>query len=310
MSVLSTHHFHDEAAAFAYVEAKFWPKGPVCPKCGEVDNAVHLKGLRTKPSKKNPNGILRHGVYQCRGCRKQFTVRVGTVFESSHIPLRKWLQAIYLLAKSKKGISSNDLARTLEISLKAGWFLSHRIREAMRDDSAANFGKDGGVVMADETFFGNIPGEPVQRGYRHKNKILTLIDVTSGRAKSIVVEDLTAENLTPILKENIAAEAKIYTDDARHYASLGEHFADHQTVRHSRYEYVRGEVTTNQIEGFFGIFKRGMRGIYQHCSRRHLHRLAAEFDFRYSHRIARGIDDVQRAENILLGARGKRLRYR
>ena len=226
MSVLSAPYMHDEAAAFAHVEAMLWPDGPTCPHCGVIGEAYELNGVRSKPSKKRPEGKERHGLKKCKACGKQFTVRIGTIFESSHIDMHLWLQAIYLMTSSKKGISSNQLARTLGITVKSAWFLSHRIREAMRDDTLATFGSGGGVVEIDETFIGNDRDvkpkhEKKGRGYAHKHKVLALVDRESGRAKSMVVDDLKAGTLVPILKRNIAAEATVYTDEAGQYRRLG-----------------------------------------------------------------------------------------
>ena len=283
MSVLSAPYLHDEAAAFAHVEAMLWPDGPVCPACGVVDEAYELKGVRSKKSKKCPEGKLRHGLKKCKACGKQFTVRIGTIFEDSHIDLHLWLQAIHLMTSSKKGISSNQLHRVLGITLKSAWFLSHRIREAMRDDSTVDFGAGGGVVEVDETFIGKDKDRPVKRGYAHKHKVLALVDRTSGKARSMVVDDLKAKTLTPILLENISKEATVYTDEAGQYRRLGDDFADHDFVHHSADQWAKpGGVHTNTIEGYFSIFKRGMKGVYQHCSKRHLHRYAAEFEFRYN----------------------------
>ncbi len=210
---------HDEAAAFTHVEAMLWPDGPVCPHCGVIGNAYVLNGVRTKPSRKHPEGKERHGLKKCKGCGKQYTVRVGTIFEGSHIDLHLWLQAIHLMTSSKKGVSSNQLHRVLGITLKSAWFMSHRIREAMRDDGVAGFGAGGGVVEVDETFIGHDKtikpkGEKKGRGFAHKHKVLTLVDRTQGRAKSMVVDDLKTKTLVPILKENIDNEATIYTDEA------------------------------------------------------------------------------------------------
>ena len=309
MSALSATYMHDEAAAFAHIEAMLWSHGPVCPGCGVVGNAYELKGVRSKPSKKNPKGKVRHGLKKCKDCGKQFTVRIGTIFEDSHIDLHLWLQAIFLMTSSKKGISSNQLHRTLGITLKSAWFLSHRIREAMRDDGTVDFGTDGGIVEVDETFIGRDKDNPIKRGYAHKHKVLALVDRNSGKAHSMVVEDLKAKTLTPILRENIAKEATVYTDEAGQYRRLGRVFADHDFVTHSAGEYVRGEVHTNTAEGYFSIFKRGMKGIYQHCSKRHLHRYAAEFEFRYNNREGNGPDDAGRAAIALQGVKGKRLQY-
>ena len=309
MSALSATYMHDEAAAFAHVEAMLWPDGPVCPACGVIGEVYTLNGVRTKPSRKRPKGKARHGLKKCKACAKQFTVRIGTIFEDSHIDLHLWLQAIYLMTSSKKGISSNQLHRTLGITLKSAWFLSHRIREAMRDDGTVDFGTNGGVVEVDETFIGRDKDKPVQRGYAHKHKVLTLVDRNSGKARSIVVDNLRAKTLMPILKENIAKEATVYTDEAGQYSRLGRVFADHDFVTHSAGEYVRGEVHTNTAEGYLRIFKRGMKGVYQHCSKRHLHRYAAEFEFRYNNREGNGPDDAARAAIALQGVKGRRLKY-
>ena len=309
MSALSATYMHDEPAAFAHIEAMLWPHGPVCPGCGVVGNAYELNGVRSKPSKKRPEGKERHGLKKCRDCGKQFTVRIGTIFEDSHIDLHLWLQAIYLMTSSKKGISRNQLHRTLGITLKSAWFLSHRVREAMHDDGTVDFGTDGGIVEVDETFIGRDKDKPIKRGYAHKHKVLALVDRNSGKARSMVVEDLKAKTLTPILRENIAKEATVYTDEAGQYRRLGRVFADHDFVTHSVGEYVRGEVHTNTAEGYFSIFKRGMKGVYQHCSKRHLHRYAAEFEFRYNNREGNGPDDAARAEIALAGVKDKRLMY-
>jgi len=191
--------------------------------------------------------------------------------------------------------------------------MSHRIREAMRDGSLAPMGgSDGvhGIVEADETFIGREPGVPKRRGYAHKMKVLTLVDRQAGKARSMVVDDLSAETLVPILEENIAKEASVMTDEAGQYNSLGERFIDHQTVNHGQEEYVRGIVHTNTLEGYFSVFKRGMKGIYQHCAKKHLHRYLAEFDFRYNNQIKLGVNDDMRTENMVKGIVGKRLTYR
>ena len=315
MSALSAAYMHDEAAAFAHIEAALWLHGPVCPGCGVVGNAYELNGVRTKSSKKHPDGKERHGLKKCKDCGKQFTVRIGTIFEDSHIDLHLWLQAIYLMTSSKKGISSHQLHRTLGLTVKSAWHMSHRIREAMRTDGSVDFGAGGGVVEADETFIGHDKtikpkGEKKGRGYAHKHKVLALVDRNTGHARSMVVDDLKAKTLVPILKENIAKAATVYTDEAGQYTHLDRHFEDHDFVRHGAGEYVRGEVHTNTIEGYFSIFKRGMKGVYQHCGKKHLHRYAAEFEFRYNNRIANGVDDRHRAAVALKGATGKRLTYR
>lgn len=313
MSVLSKPYFHDEAEAFRFVETTLWPLGPACPHCGCAGRIYPLANVRTKASKKNPEGVVRHGLKKCGDCRKQFTVRMGTIFEESHLPLTKWLQAIFLMSSSKKGVSAHQLHRTLEVTYKTAWFLAHRIREAMRSGDLAPFGSDGGVVEVDETFIGREPGMAVRGGYAHKMKVLTLLERNTGRAKSIVIDDLKAETIAPILRENIAKEAFMITDEAHRFKRVGKEFANHESVNHARDEYVRYGtplITTNTIEGYFSVFKRGMKGTYQHCAKHHLHRYMAEFDFRYTERSALGVDDIQRAEIALKGTVGKRLTYR
>lgn len=315
MSILSAKYMHDEAAAFAHIESILWADGPVCPHCGVVDRAYKLEGVRTKPSKKNPEGKERHGLWKCRECRKQFTVRKGTIFEESHVEMHKWLQAIHLMVSSKKGISSHQLHRILEITYKSAWFLTHRIRECMRDGALAPFGGNGGTVEVDETFIGENPDKPKKkgaRGFAHKNAVLTLVDRDTKQAKSIVVEDIKKDTLVPLLRENIAKEAVIYTDEAKQYTKLADKFAVHDFTTHSKGEYVKREqpqVHTNKVEGFYSIFKRGMKGVYQHCGKQHLHRYAAEFDFRYNNRSANGVEDVERGAIAKTRAVGKRLTY-
>ncbi len=306
MSILSQAHFHNEEAAYQFIEERIWPKGAICPHCGGVERNSKMGGKST-----------RIGVYKCYDCRKPFTVKIGTIFEASHIPLRLWLQAIFLISSSKKGISSNQLHRTLGITLKSAWFMSHRIREAMRDGGIETFGTKGGTVEVDETFIGHDfnkkpRGQKIGRGYEHKNKVLSLIDRSSGRARSMVVDSLKGKTLLPILQANIDQEARVLTDEAGQYAKVKMHFRDHGFVRHKVGEYVSTKdktLYTNTIEGFFSIFKRGMKGVYQHCSHNHLNRYLAEFDFRYNNRMANGINDTIRAEKLLLGVKGRRLAY-
>ena len=300
-SILSSPRFHNEEAAYAYIEAQVWPKGPVCPHCGGQDRIGKMNGKST-----------RIGMYKCYICKKPFTVKMGTIFEDSHLPLRIWLQAISLICSSKKGCSANQLHRTLGVTLKTAWFLGHRIREAMREGDLAPFGTTGGIVEVDETFIGQEEGVPKRQGYAHKRKVLSLVDRESGEARSMVIDDLKAKTIVPILEENIAREARVMTDDAGQYKHLDEHFAEHNAVRHGIGEYVSltdPSIHTNTVEGFFSIFKRGMKGVYQHCKKHHLHRYLAEFDFRHNKRIARGVDDTQRAEKLLQGVKGKRLTY-
>lgn len=307
-SVLDAKHFRDEAAAYKWVEARVWADGRVCPHCGSVDDSGPLAGKST-----------RIGVYKCyaKACRKPFTVKVGTIFESSHIKLHIWLQAMFLLASSKKGISSNQLARTLGVTLKSAWFLSHRIREAMRDMGGPPFGGNFGGVEADETLQGvdprRTPDEGVGASPWDYNRVLTLIDRDTGRARSFVLTDFTTEEVQRILNENVAKEAYLLTDEANQYKGPGKGFTFHGSTNHREGEYVRKDapwVHTNTVEGYYSVFKRGMKGVYQHASRNHLHRYCAEFDFRYSHRAKLGVDDVTRFTRIVEGVKGKRLMYR
>ncbi len=309
MSVLSRTYLYDEKAAFEHVEAILWADGRVCPHCGNMDGHYKLEGVRSKASKKNPEGVERHGLYKCSECRKQFTVRIGTIFEESHIPLHKWLQAVHLVCSSKKGISSNQLHRTLEITLKSAWFLSHRIRAAMSSADESPLGGGGKAVEADETFIGRVAGVPKSKGYAHKNVVLTLIE-RGGEARSFHIASANMTNILPIVYRNTARDAVLMSDEARHYKGMAHYFAEHHAVKHSADEYVRGEAHTNTAEGFFSVFKRGMRGIYQHCAEHHLHRYLAEFDFRYNNRLKLGIDDAARATNALIGVKGKRMTYR
>ena len=296
MSVLSAPYFHDEAAAFAELEATLWPHGPVCPRCGGLDRITAVKGARM-------------GLRRCGPCKRQFTVTVGTVFESSHVKLNLWLQAVYLMCSSKKGISSHQLMRTLEVTYKTAWFMTHRIREAMKAGSLPPMGGAGVTVEIDETFIGRKPGTEVRRGYAHKNAILTLVQ-RGGTSRSFHVDGTSAADLLPIIKANILPGTSVMTDEAGQYAHLNKHFAEHDFTRHGKGEYVRGNVHTNTVEGFYSVFKRGMKGVYQRCSEKHLHRYVAEFDFRYSNRVRRGVDDAQRTAAALRGVVGRRLTYR
>ena len=299
MSNLSAPHFHDEEKSYEYVEARLWPNGPVCPHCGGVEKVGKLKGKTTRP-----------GLWKCYQCRKPFTVKIGTIFEDSKVPMRLWLQAMYLIAGSKKGISSNQLHRVLGVTLKTAWFMSHRIREAMRSNGLDQFGGAGGMVEVDETFIGREDGREVRQSYHHKMKVLSLVDRTTGQARSFVIDSVSVNQIGPIVVENISREAMLMTDEHGVYRFLAARFSGgHAVVRHGASEYVRGEFHTNTIEGFFSIFKRGMKGVYQHCQKKHLHRYLAEFDFRYSNRVALGYNDSDRADALLSGVIGKRLTY-
>lgn len=296
--------FTDDAVAREAIEALMWPNGPVCAHCGCTGKIGKVEGKSARP-----------GLYYCGDCKKQFTVTVGTIFERSKVPLSKWWFAIHLLASSKKGMSAHQLHRMIGVSYQTAWFMEHRIREAMRDGALWPMGGGGGVVEIDETFIGRKEGAEVKRGFGHKNAVLTLVE-RNGRARSFHVENVTKEQIIPIVLANTAGESHVMTDEANRYDRFGQDFANHGVVDHSREEYgytdrVTGvKINTNSIEGYYSIFKRGMKGVYQHCGEKHLHRYLAEFDFRYSNRAKLGVNDTMRAARIVKGAKGKRLQYR
>jgi len=304
-SVLNAAHFQNEEAAFAYVEAQLWPDGPTCPFCGATEDHVgKLEGKTT-----------RIGLRKCYACKKPFTVRIGTIFESSHLPLHLWLQVIHLMCASKKGIATRQVQRMLQCSMKTAWFLCHRIREAMKSNDLGPLGGEGKSVEADETFIGGKlknmhkakrAAVPVGGAYG-KETVFSLVE-RDGRVRSMHVARVTAANLHPIMKAQIDAASFLYTDDSGAYRYLDAHF-NHEVVNHSADEYVRGKAHTNTVEGYFSILKRGITGCYFHVSEAHLHRYLAEFDFRYSNREKLGVDDIARADLALQGVKGKRLTY-
>jgi transposase-like protein len=306
-SILSKPYFHNEEAAYEFVEARIWPRGAVCPHCGGTEKNKKMGGAST-----------RIGTYKCYDCRKPFTVKIGALFEASHIPMRLWLQAIFLIASSKKGISSNQLHRTLGITLKSAWFMSHRIREAMKTEPEGFLGMGGGIVEADETYIGNSARSKagkaaraagVQRGGDHKEKVVSLVE-RHGNVRSFHVERVDGKTLRAVLLGNISKDAHLMTDELKMYRKIGREFASHEAVMHSAKEYARGSAHTNTIKGYFSIFKRGMKGVYQHCGYQHLNRYFSEFDFRYNNRVALGVTDQDRADKLLSGVVGKRLMYK
>lgn len=310
MDTFSSPHFRDDTAAREYLEKLLWPEGPICPHCGTINHAYATK---------------RHGVYRCaeKECRKDFTVTMRTVMERSKIALHKWLQAFHLMCASKKRISAHQLHRTLDIGYEAAWFMCHRIREAMRDGGLDPLGGGGGIVEADETYHGKTEtprvspqrqGRPYSnskkgRGPKGKRPILALVE-RGGRVRTFHVAVADQTTVEKIVTENIDRETRLHTDESKLYANTAGIFASHETVKHTADEYVRGDVHTNSAEGYFSIFKRGMRGVYQHCREKHLHRYLAEYDFRYNHRIKLGYSDGERAARAVQGAAGKRLTYR
>lgn len=305
-SLFSAPQFNDEAAAYAFVEAYLWPNGPVCPHCGTVDRAGRLQGKSSRP-----------GLWKCYACRKPFTVKVGTIFEASHIQMRDWLAAIQLICSSKKGISANQLSRTLGITLKSAWFMGHRIREAMAPAAGSEppLGGPGQIVEADETELSKSHHTRPRPGGRKANlKFVSLIE-RGGRVRSRKITGADRPislDIHKALYDEVDRASTLHTDGAKHYRySLFRE--THEAVDHNK-GYVRegktGKVHCNSAEGYFSIFKRGLVGTYQHMSEQHLSRYLAEFDFRMNTRARLGVDDEQRAEIALKGAAGKRLTYR
>lgn len=303
--ILSAPHFHNEEAAFAYVEAHLWPEGPVCPHCGNCDGdrIGRLTGKSSRP-----------GLRKCYACRKTFTVRIKSIFEDSHFPLHLWLQAIQLIAGSKKGVSTRQIQRTFNCSMKTAWFLMHRIREIMKPrDTEPPLGGEGKTIEADVTYVGRKPFKKAGRGGgSNMNPVFSLVE-RDGGVRSVHMPDVRVHNLGAALDRHASGKSHFMTDEAGAFVQLGWNFASHQSVNHSKDEYVRRErgqvITTNAIEGFFSILKRGVYGVYQHVSEAHLHRYLVEFDFRYSNRERLGVNDVARASRALAGAKGRRLTY-
>jgi len=311
--------YQDAEAAREHLERINWPNGPVCPHCGNVDQASIAKVAGKKQSH-------RPGLYYCNACKGQFTVTVGTVFERSKVPLNKWVLATHLMAASKKGISAHQMHRMLGVTYKTAWFMEHRIREAMKEDvkSSGPIGGEGKTVEADETYIGRKDDQspsPQRRGRPYlkrkpgniKRTVVALVE-RGGSVRSFHVENATRDTVQEILFTNASRQSVLYTDESRLYTVPGAGFDQHRTVNHSAKEYARKEgervVHTNTIENVFSVFKRGMLGTYQHCGEAHLHRYLAEFDFRYNRRSALGIEDRERHDMLLAAIRGKRLTYR
>ena len=300
--------FTNEEAAREHFEALRWPAGRICYHCGVVGESTLMKGKSHRP-----------GLYQCNACRKPFTAIMGTVYEKSHIPLHKWLLATHLMCASKKGISANQLFRMLGFgSYRTAWFMAHRIREAMAApaDDNSPLGGAGKVVEADETVIGGkernkrlSKRNPKNIGAVGKSIAFTLVE-RNGRARSFHVANVTGKTLRPIIMKNVDRSTTLMTDDAGQYRPIGTEFARHESVNHGIEEYVRGDAHSNTVEGYFSILKRGLIGTYHHISEAHLKRYLAEFDFRYSHRVALGVDDKSRAAKAVKGVVGKRLTYR
>ncbi|MGP0093939.1 MAG: IS1595 family transposase [Xanthobacteraceae bacterium] len=300
-------HFRNDTAARETFERILWPNGPVCPHCAST---------KAYPTKKP-------GLFRCAEaeCRKDFTITVGTVMERSKVPLHKWMMAFYLMCSSKKGVSAHQLHRALGLTYQTAWFVAHRVREAMRDGGLGQLGGEGGIVEADETYFGRVEkanvktrstsGRPYTKSGKTANKrpIVGLVE-RGGKVRTFHTAVVDKATVMQIVRENVSRESRLHTDESRLYHGAEAHFTSHETVRHTAKEYVRGDVHTNSAEGYFSIFKRGMRGIYQHCSEKHLHRYLAEFDFRYNHRVRLGMGDIDRTYAAIRGANGKRIYYK
>jgi transposase-like protein len=292
--VLNAPQFQSEAAAFAFVEARLWPNGPVCPHCGETAKIGRLNGATTRP-----------GLHKCYACKKPFTVRMGTLFEDSHLPLHLWLQVIHLMCSSKKGISTRQIQRMLNCSMKTAWFLGHRIRLAMTPaGDPGKMGGEGKTVEIDDMELGRSPKTRRRPEGRKGNlKVLSLIE-RGGPIRSVVLDH---RGIGPRVHQHLDRKSRLVSDSANVFKFTGA--AKHESVDHSKFEWARGDVHTNTLEGFFSVFKRGIIGVYQHIDSKHFERYAAEFDFRMNTRAKLGINDSDRAEIALKGVKGKRLRY-
>lgn len=309
MCDLSSPIFNDADAAREHLEGLRWADGRFCPHCGEAERTSPVSGKSHRP-----------GLYYCNSCASQFTVTVGTIFERSHVPLHKWVLAFHLMSASKKGISAHQLHRMLGVTYKTAWFMAHRIRESMREFNPGPIGGEGKHVEADETYIGKRSTPRKRRGNRPYTKggksgsaqklaVVSLVE-RGGNARTFHVDGATREEVREVLVRNVSRDSTLQTDESPIYKKTGAEFASHETVKHSAGEYVRGDAHTNTVEGYFSIFKRGMKGVYQHCAEKHLHRYLSEFDFRYNHRIALGYNDTERAVAAIKGAEGKRLTYR
>lgn len=311
-ATLSNPIYHSEEAARAHFEALRWPEGRTCPHCGVVgdDQSTLLKGKSH-----------RAGLYKCKACSEPFTATIGTVYEDSKVPLHKWLLATHLMCASKKGVSALQLQRELALgSYRTAWFMAHRIREAMIDTDAGQLGGEGKVVEADETYYGKpaaspakltAKGTPFLKGIKKRNSrpVVALVE-RGGRAKVFHVAVADKATVSRLVLENVHPASRLHTDESRLYVGSADVFASHETVKHSAGEYARGDVNTNSAEGFFGVFKKGMKGVYQHCSEKHLNRYVTEFGFRHNTRVALGYNDTHRTDLAIAGTVGKRLTYR
>lgn len=299
--------FQDETKAREALEAVRWPEGPYCPHCGNSDQEKIAKIEGKKQSH-------RPGLFYCNECKGQFTVTVGTVFEKSKVPLTKWWMAAHLMNSGKNGVSAHEIHRSIGVTYKTAWFMMHRLREAMSEVASAPMGGTGGPVQADETYYGGTSkrAKGYVKGFGGKSSVVALVEPATGQARAFVMKGTSANQVSEILFTNVVRKATtLVTDESRLYTKAGTEYADHQTVLHTAKKYVNeAGFTTNHVENFFGVLKRGMRGTYTHCDEKHLQRYVAEFQFRYNNRSGLGVSDGERTAKALKGIEGKRLTYR
>jgi transposase-like protein len=306
-AVLQDPMFHDEDKAREALEAVRWPEGPVCPHCGSSDPDKLAKIEGTKKSH-------RPGLYDCNDCKGQFTVTVGTVFERSKVPLTKWWVAAHMMNSGKNGVSAHEIHRSIGVTYKTAWFMMHRLREAMIATNPAPMGGEGGQIQADETYWGNTSkrSKSYRKGLKRKESVLALVDPDKGEVRTFHFDlGIGVNEVRKTIVENASRKSTLVTDESALYKKLGKEFADHQSMNHTGREYVNpAGFTTNNVENFFGVFKRGMRGTYTFCGPQHLRRYLVEFEFRYNNRSGLGVTDGERTALALKGIEGKRLTYR
>lgn len=293
-------YFSNENKAIAFVEKMMWPNGPACPHCGGIEKQYEITGKSARP-----------GLRKCGLCKKQYTVKVGTIFEDSHIPLSKWLLAIFLMCSSKKGVSANQIARNLGISYKSAWHLCHRVRLAMtKEPLRSKLGGGGGTVEVDETYIGGDPANNLRKKrvkfQSDKLPVMALIE-RGGEARLYPLPDTKHSTLRSIVRLNVDDTAHIVSDGHIAYKKMPPYFASHGSVDHSRREMVRGIIHVNFAESCFSLLKRAILGTHHHVSKQHMTRYLREHEFRWNMRHS---EDGERTVEAIRGAKGKRLMYR